>query len=30
MAEAAVTIRALEQMKRDGRQIKGAGPAKPA
>jgi hypothetical protein len=30
MAEAAVTIRALQQMKRDGRQIKGAAPAKPA
>ena len=30
MAEAAVTIRAPQQMKRDGRQIKGAGPAKAA
>jgi hypothetical protein len=30
MAEGAVTIRALQQMKRDGRQIKGAALAKPA
>jgi hypothetical protein len=30
MAEPAVTIRAPQQMKRDGRQIKGAAPAKAA
>ena len=29
MAEAAVTVRAPQQMKRDGRQIKGAAPARP-
>jgi hypothetical protein len=30
MAEAAVTIRTRQQMKHDGREVKGAAPAKPA